>query len=159
MYIYGVNLCFQFVFATAAATAAVKTHWGRVTHIGFSKLTIIGPDNGLSPGRRQAIIWTNAGILSIGPLGTNFSENLIGIQTFSFKKMPLKMSSTKWCPFCLGLNVLTTRLFLLPSRPLVLNLTNVGQNRCGAKHSMTFAWLWLKVTAVVVITKNVLSAQ
>ena len=46
------------------------------------KLTIIGSDNGLSPGRRQAIIWTNAGILLIGPLGTNFSEILIGIQTF-----------------------------------------------------------------------------
>ena len=83
------------------------TLWGRVTHICVSKLTIIGPDNGLSPGRRQAIIWTNAGILLIGPLGTNFSENLIGIQTFSFKKMSLKMSSAKWRPFCLGLNVLT----------------------------------------------------
>ena len=82
------------------------THWGRVTHICVSKLTIIGPDNGLSPGRRQAIIWTNAGILLIGPLGTNFSENLIGIQTFSFKKMPLKMASAKWRPFCLSLNVL-----------------------------------------------------
>ena len=42
------------------------THWGRVTHICISKLTIIGSDNGLSPGRRQAIIWTNAGILLIG---------------------------------------------------------------------------------------------
>ena len=50
------------------------THWGRVTHICVVKLTIIGSDNGLSPGRRQAIIWTNAGILLIGPLGTNFSE-------------------------------------------------------------------------------------
>ena len=39
-----------------------------------SKLTIIGSDNGLSPGRRQAIIWTNAGIVLIGPLETNFSE-------------------------------------------------------------------------------------
>ena len=58
------------------------THWGRV------------------------IIWTNAGILVIGPRGTNFSEILIGIQTFSFKKMHLKMSSAKWRPFCLGLNVL-----------------------------------------------------
>ena len=37
------------------------THWGRVAHICVSKLTIIGSDNGLSPGRRQAIIWTNAG--------------------------------------------------------------------------------------------------
>ena len=42
----------------------------------------IGSDNGLSPVRRQAITWTNAGLLSIGPLGTNFSENLINIHTF-----------------------------------------------------------------------------
>ena len=45
----------------------VLTHWGRVTHICVDKLTIIGSDNGLSPGRRQAIIWTSAGILLIGP--------------------------------------------------------------------------------------------
>ena len=50
------------------------THWGRVTHICVSTLTIVGSDNGLSPGRRQAIIYTNDGILLIGPLGTNFSE-------------------------------------------------------------------------------------
>ena len=83
------------------------THWGRVTHICVGKLTIIGSDNGLSPGRRQTIIWTNAGILLIGPLGTNFSEILIAIQTFTFKKMHLKMSSAKWRLFCLGLNELT----------------------------------------------------
>ena len=82
------------------------THWGRVTHICVSKLTIIGSDDGLSPGRRQAITWTNAGILLIGPLGTNFNELSIGIQTCSFKKMHLKISSGKWRPFCLGLNVL-----------------------------------------------------
>ena len=83
------------------------THWGRVTHICVVKQTIIGSDNGLSPGRRQAIIWTNAGILLIGPLGTNFIKILIGIQTLWFNKMHLKMSSPKWRPFCLGLNVLT----------------------------------------------------
>ena len=82
------------------------THWGRVTHICVGNLTIIGSDNGLSPGRRQAITWTNVGILLIGPLGTNFSEMLIKIHTFSFKKIHLKMSSGKWRPFCLGLNVL-----------------------------------------------------
>ena len=82
------------------------THWGRVTHICVGNLTIIGPDNGLSPGRHQAIIWTSAGILLIGPWGTNFSEILIGIHTFSFKKMRLKVSSAKRQPFCLGLNVL-----------------------------------------------------
>ena len=82
------------------------THWGRVTHICVSKLTVIGSDNGLSPDRRQAIIWTNAGLLLIEPLRTNFSEILIEILTFSFKKMHLKVSSAKWRPFCLCLNVL-----------------------------------------------------
>ena len=77
-----------------------------MTHICVGKLTIIVSDNGLSPGRRQAIIWPNAGILLIWPLGTNVNEILIGIETFSFKKMHLKMSSAKWRPFCLGLDVL-----------------------------------------------------
>ena len=83
------------------------THWGRMTHICVGKLTIIASDNGLSPERRQAIIWTNAGILLIGPLGTNLSEILIEIQTFSLKKIRLKMSSAKCCSFRLGLDVLT----------------------------------------------------
>ena len=51
------------------------------------KFDIIGSDNGLSPGRPQAIIWTNASILLIEPLGANFSEILIEVLTFSFKKM------------------------------------------------------------------------
>ena len=75
------------------------THWGRATHICVGKLTIIVSNNGLSPGWRQAIIWTIAGILLIGLLGTNFSEILIRIQTFSLKKMHLKMASAKWRPF------------------------------------------------------------
>ena len=83
----------------------VLTHWGQVTHICVGNLTIIGSDDGLSPGRRQAIIWTNAGISLIGPIGTNFSEILAEIITFSFKKMYLKVSSAKWRPLCLGLNV------------------------------------------------------
>ena len=84
----------------------VLTQWGWVTHIGIGNLTIIGQDNGLSPDRHQAIIWNNAGILLIGPLKTNFSEIFVKIQAFSFKKRHLKMSSGKWWPFCLGLNVL-----------------------------------------------------
>ena len=59
---------------------------GRVTHICVGYLTIIGSDNGLSPCRRQAIIWTNAGISLIGPLGTNFNDILTKIHTFSWKK-------------------------------------------------------------------------
>ena len=69
------------------------THWGRVTHICVGKLTIIGSDNGLSPGRRQAIIWTNAGIIEplIEPLGTNFSEN-----------SPGEFARDKWNPGTMG---------------------------------------------------------
>ena len=66
---------------------------GWLTHICVSKLTIIGSDNGLSPGRSQAIIWINAGILLIWAVGTNFSETLSEIHTFSFKKMLSKISS------------------------------------------------------------------
>ena len=86
-----------------------------------SNLTIIGSDNGLSPGRCQAIIWTNPGILLIGPLGTNFSEILIEIQTFSFKKMHLKMSA-KWRPFCLRLKVLS----LFPCLPATIGPVILG---------------------------------
>ena len=85
------------------------THWGRVTYICVIKSTIIGSDNGLSPGRRQANIWTSAGLLFIGNLGTNFSEILIEIHTFSFKKIRLKTSSAKWRPCCVGLNELMWR--------------------------------------------------
>ena len=52
------------------------THWGWVMHIFISKLTIIGLDNGLLPVQHQAIIWTNASILLIRTLGTDFSEIL-----------------------------------------------------------------------------------
>ena len=55
------------------------THWGRMTHICVGKLTIIGSDNSLAPGRHQSIIWTNARILLIWPLGTNSNEILIRI--------------------------------------------------------------------------------
>ena len=79
-------------------------------HIWVGKLTIIGSDNGLLPGRHQAIIWTNAGILLISPLGTNVNEILIEIHTLSFKKIHLKMLSGKWRPFCLSLNVLIHNL-------------------------------------------------
>ena len=78
-------------------------------HICVSRLTITGSDNDLSPGRRQAINWTNAGILLIGPLGANFSENSIEILTFSFTKMRLKVSSAKWRLFGLGPNELIQR--------------------------------------------------
>ena len=108
-----------------------------MTHICVVKLTTIGSDNGLSPGRRQVIIWTNAGILLIGPLGTNFTEFLIGIQTFSFKKMHLKMSSAKCRPFSLGLNVLT---HLSQSQMAIILLTSLS----NGFYSMTSFVFWFK---------------
>ena len=60
------------------------------------------------------MISINAGILLIGLLGTNFSEILIEIQTFSFKKKHLKVSSVKWRPFCLGLSELISSQLLTP---------------------------------------------
>ena len=74
-------------FIWNVSNLSLLTHWGRVTHICVSDLTSIGSDNGLSPGRRQAIIKTNAGILLIRPLGTNFSEFLVEILIFSLKKI------------------------------------------------------------------------
>ena len=67
----------------------------------------------LSPIRRQAIIWTNAGILLIRALGSDFSEISIGIQILSSKKLHFKTSSAKWRPFCLGLNELTNIIGLM----------------------------------------------
>ena len=86
------------------------SHWGRVTHICISKLTIIGSDNGLSPGRCQAIILTNAGILLIGALGTNIREIVIKTCTFSYEENAFE-------------NVVWKKAAIL-SRPRCLNPSN-----------------------------------
>ena len=80
-------------------------HSGWITNDSLRRVThkcIIGSDNGLAPGRCQAIIWTNAEILINWPLGTNFSEILI----------EMRLSSAKGQPFCLGLSVLIWQAFL-----------------------------------------------
>ena len=107
------------------------THWGRVTHICVNNLSIIGSVDGLSPGRRQAIIWTNAGTLLIGPLGTNFSEILITILTFLFKKMSEKMLSEKWQPSCLGLNELMDTLYPAPASLSLISSNNNALALCS----------------------------
>ena len=109
------------------------THWGRVTLMCVCNLFIVGSDNGLSPGRRQAIIWTNAGILLNGPLGTNFSEILIEIPTFSFNKMHFKVLCAKWRSFCLSLNVLMLRDCLV-KHPVTL-----PNNYAGFRWSLMFS--------------------
>ena len=132
------NMCSEITLHLLASSHL--THWGRVTHICARNLTIIGPDNGLSPGRRQAIIWTTAGVLLIGPWGTNFCEILIDIQTFSFKKMHLRMASAKWHSFCLSLNVL--KIFFI--RDLTVSCSDTYQ-----------IWRWYSTgNSVFIILKN-----
>ena len=81
----------------------VLHHWGRVAHIYVSKLSIIGSDNGLSPGRRQAII----NIVNLTPrnkLQWNFNRNsYIFIQENPFQNVVWKMAA-----ICLGLNLLNS---------------------------------------------------
>ena len=105
-----------------------------MTHICVKEHVNIGSDNDLSPDRCQAIVWINAPILSIRPKGTYFYEILFEIQKFSFMEIHLnidwlilylripekhglsswspKMSSGKWRPFCLSLNVLKASVFV-----------------------------------------------
>ena len=113
------------------------THWGRVTHICVSKVTIIDSDNGLSPGWPQDIIWTNAGILLIGPLATNFNEVFNGIHTFSFQEMYLNISSAKRWLFCLGLYVSRTAVdgfvFTMHKRMWRQELPIPGSFRCTVR--------------------------
>ena len=70
------------------------THLPLMPHICVN-WAIIGSGNGLSPIRHQAITRTNACLLSIGLLGTNFSKTWIEILPFPFMKMHLNMSSDK----------------------------------------------------------------
>ena len=108
-----------------------------MTHTYVCKLTIIGSDNGLSPGRRQAIIWSNAAMLLIWTLGTNFSEFLSKIHAFAFKKMHLKISSAKWCPFLFVL----LRIILETSGALWI-LVSCDQ--------ISLEWVWASYSCLVV---------
>ena len=86
----------------------LSTRWGRVTHICIGKIIIIGSDNGLSPDRCQAIIWTNVVILLIRIFRTQFSEILtnqwnshIFIQENAFENVACEMASILSQPQCI----------------------------------------------------------
>ena len=98
VYMYNVYI-YTYIYVCVCVyghTHTHSTHWGWMTQICVGNLTIIGSDNGLSPERHQAIIWTNAGILWIWPLGTNFSKISIDILTLPLLKKHLKGSSATW---------------------------------------------------------------
>ena len=73
------------------------THWGRVTHICVGNSPIIGSDNGLSPDRRQAIIWTNAG----NPVKFNQKYNVY-IQENAFERVVWKTAAILSQPQCVN---------------------------------------------------------
>ena len=77
-----------------------------MTHICLSKLDIIGSDKGLSPEQRQAIIWTNAGILSIRHLRTNFSQILIKFSNIFIQENAFENAVCEIAAIFLGLIVL-----------------------------------------------------
>ena len=92
------NFFMQFTVGTVVSFLTyreVLTHLPLIPHICVSKLGRHFSGNGLLPVWLQAISWIRTGLLLIGLLGTNFSEILIRILSFSFKKMHLKMSSAK----------------------------------------------------------------
>ena len=100
----------------------------------------ISSSNGLLPDRRQAITWTNADLLVIGPLGMNFSETGIKIQKFSF--MHLKMSFVKWWPFCAGADELWEDFWSRSSRWRSWRCVELWVCcRCSAKISIQCGWL------------------
>ena len=78
------------------------THWGRVTHICVGDYWL---KNDLPPGRRQAIIWTNAEIVVIwnikNKLQWNFNRNShIFIQENTFETVVCGMAAILSRPHC-----------------------------------------------------------
>ena len=115
----------------------------------------------MTPFRRQAIIWTNTGLLSIGLYRTNFSENLIDIYTF--KEMLLNMSSGKWRPFRLGFNGIyyarqTNHVFQLVAFKLPPSshfLKTIKKNTFVSRIITTFGFIIISLLCNLIITRQI----
>ena len=117
------------------------THWNRVTHICVGNLTIIGRNNGLSPGWRQHIIWINVGVLVIGHLATKFRELLIEILTLSLNIMDLKVSYAR--SLCHGLKFSMKIMFHIITSWYLIQNTYQLKFVCGISK-----WLSILVTCM-----------
>ena len=106
----------------------IEAEW----HI-YASLNIFGSGSGLSPDRHQAIIWSKAELLLIGPLGTNFNEILIEIHILSLKKNPFENVFWKMAAICLGLNVLAKTLsdIKLFSKRIIIYKVHFAPNLTG----------------------------
>ena len=115
------------------------THWGRMTHICVSKLTIIGSDIGLSPGRHQAIIWTNAGIFfqhwtPRNKFQWHFNRNpYLFIQENSFESVVWKMAAMLYRPQCV--NTIASQWDILEVAELL------SESSEGTRRRVVISWL------------------
>ena len=87
----------------------------------ISKLTIIGSDNGLPHGQRQAI-WTSGRILLIRNLRINFNGILIEIHIFHFQENAFE-------------NVLCEMAVILPQPQCVNDSVNLAFSLCNKAYS------------------------
>ena len=71
------------------------THWGRVTHICVSKLTIIGSDNGLSPGRLSCVCYQTRSELMPGRHRVNASNRIDDERGRMISRTPFVIQSCK----------------------------------------------------------------
>ena len=138
------------------------THIYIYLYICVTKLSIIGSNNGLSPVRCQAIIWTNAGILLIEPLGTNWS---IFIDENAFQNVICEMASILSRPQCVNVILAKPPLkyvsnylsqFHVDVHPNPCDESNIGfvyllnhwgRNKMAAKFHATFSnvFCWMKI--------------
>ena len=119
------------------------THWGRATHICVSKLTVVGSDNGLSPGWRQAIIWINDGILLIRPLGLqwNLKQNWhIFIQENAFENIVCEIAAILSRSQCVKRILTQRRSYVLSSVALTTSWQHEVQM---ISISECLLWYWL----------------
>ena len=111
------------------------THWGRVTHICFRKLTIIGSDNGLSPGRRPAIIWTNTEYCQLDPWEQTSVKFSVKFIYFHWENA-FENVVHKWRPFCFGLNVLSNMGLMMM---MMMTMKMRWWSTCGASWTVSLA--------------------
>ena len=109
-----------------------------MTNICVSKLTIIGSDNGLSPGRHQPIIWTNTGLLISGTVQTYFRKIFLFLRKWFSKRHFVEGRSY-------------TRIGWVARGPLHLHgislLTHCSRDKMATIPQMTFlnAFSWRKM--------------
>ena len=119
------------------------THWGRVTHICIGKLTIIGSDNGLSPGRRQAIDYLNQcwNIVN-SKLRNKFQwflkrNSSIFIQENAFENVVRKMAAILSRPQC---DTTACIYFRQPNEPSLVQIILPALERPPAVRNPRFLW-------------------